>query len=124
MQTMATDAQRRFGALIADARKRRRMRQRDVADAIGGNADANGVSRWERGDNLPSAERVNALIGALGLDGPSTWQCWGEAQLPTAPAATDRRVDPDVLAERLADDEGLPPDTGAPVIGDARRVQG
>lgn len=128
MQSVATNAQQRFGALIADARKQLRLRQRDVADPIGGNADANGVSRWERGDNLPAPERVQALITALGLDAARTWQCWGEAQLPAsaAPAAddADRRRDPDALAHDALDAEGLPRDSGAPVRGGRRRAQG
>lgn len=55
------------GSRVKLARKRTAMTQHDLAIAIG-SGDAMKVSRWERGEHLPSNESLVALAHVFGVD--------------------------------------------------------
>jgi transcriptional regulator with XRE-family HTH domain len=55
------------GARVKLARKRADLTQHQLAVALG-SGDAMKVSRWERGEHLPSSESLVALAVLLGVD--------------------------------------------------------
>ncbi len=68
---MATDATTDLAATVGRNIKARRkaagMRQHDLAVALG-RGDAMTVSRWERGEHIPSTEYMVLLAAALECD--------------------------------------------------------
>lgn len=55
-----------FGKNIKDARKKKGLTQRQLADLIG--AKHNSVSDWENDKNKPDPDTINLLLGALEID--------------------------------------------------------
>lgn len=55
-----------FGRNIKDARKKKGLTQRQLADLIG--AKHNSVSDWENDKNKPDPDTINLLLGALEID--------------------------------------------------------
>jgi transcriptional regulator with XRE-family HTH domain len=56
----------RSGTLIQQARRRARMTQSELAGKAGTTQSA--IARWERGASRPTAERLEALVEACGLE--------------------------------------------------------
>ncbi len=52
-----------FGERIRDARKRKKLTQKDLADLIG--AKHNSVSNWENDQNKPDPDTIELLCGVL-----------------------------------------------------------
>jgi len=59
------DTRRRVGARIRQARYDKRFSQRELAERIPGTVEGNTISRWERGDTMPSWPYLEALAAAL-----------------------------------------------------------
>lgn len=59
------DLRRRVGARIRSAREAKRLSQRELADLIAGPVESNTVSRWERGEIMPSWPYLEAVARAL-----------------------------------------------------------
>lgn len=55
-----------FGDRLRDARKRKGLTQRQLADMIG--AKHNSVSNWENGLNMPDPDLIQNLCWALDVD--------------------------------------------------------
>jgi len=55
------------GARIRAARKSRKLSQRALGDLLPSPADGQYVSRWERGENMPSWPYLRAIARALGV---------------------------------------------------------
>lgn len=70
LQMMATETSLLVGRRLQQARKEAGMRQRDVAEAMGIDPplDAQRISDWERGVNLPGERNMAALAEALGKE--------------------------------------------------------
>ena len=56
----------KLGSVLLQARKRKNMVQREVADAIGVSTAA--VGQWERGPEVPSTENLIKVCKVLGID--------------------------------------------------------
>ncbi len=56
----------RGGELIREARKRRNLSQRELADLLGTTQSV--ITRWETGERSPTYERLIQAIRACGLD--------------------------------------------------------
>ena len=56
--------QRVVGERIREARKRKQLRQKDLAARV--DVDPQTISNWERGENSPTFENIEALARALG----------------------------------------------------------
>jgi len=65
---MAAEYVARIGARIRDRRKELGLTQRQLADAIPGNADSNQVSKWERGVNRPNDTTLEHIARALDIE--------------------------------------------------------
>jgi hypothetical protein len=62
-----------IGLVIAIERNRRHMNQQDLADAVGGNATFNDISRIERGSGVGFTKaQVDRLFAVLRMDGFDT----------------------------------------------------
>jgi len=59
------DRRRRVGARIREARTAKQFSQRELAELLPGAVDGNYVSRWERGETMPSWANLEALGAAL-----------------------------------------------------------
>lgn len=68
---MASQVSRRIGTNIRSFRLAQGLTQRQLAERIG--TDSFQVSRWERGANRPTDERLYALANALGVDVVALW---------------------------------------------------
>ncbi len=55
-----------FGNNIKEARKKKGLTQRQLADMIG--AKHNSVSDWENNKNKPDPDTINLLLGVLEID--------------------------------------------------------
>jgi transcriptional regulator with XRE-family HTH domain len=68
MQTMDADEQlrRHVGARIRQARHARGLSQAELARLLPGSVESTYISRWERGENIPSWPHLQALASALG----------------------------------------------------------
>lgn len=55
-----------FGEKIRDARKAKKLTQRQLADAIG--AKHNSVSDWEKDKNKPDMDTIEMICGILDLE--------------------------------------------------------
>ena len=61
-----------FGTQLRQARKRRRLTQKALADAIG--VKHNSVSNWESDRNRPDPETIRALCALLEVQGAACCQ--------------------------------------------------
>lgn len=64
-----------FASLLRAARARARMTQAELGALVG--VDGSSVSSWERGERLPSRDRVYRLYVALNVKDPSLWSASG-----------------------------------------------
>lgn len=96
-----------LGSRIAAARKRKGWTQEELAGAVGDNTHKMTVSKWERGENVPSVANLKRLADELGvtlgelMDGPPP-------DLTTSDASTNGRADLDrKIDEALAEKDPL-----------------
>jgi transcriptional regulator with XRE-family HTH domain len=67
-----------FGNRLAAARKKIKMTQKQLGDALGVSDAA--ISGWERGDSAPEIHRLPALLKALKI--PADWLIQGSGDPP------------------------------------------
>jgi transcriptional regulator with XRE-family HTH domain len=79
---MPNEKMETLGAMIRAARKEAGLTQRELARLIDDYVESQQVSRWERGDNNPTAARLAKLIDVLGLDRRHALLVWAESQVP------------------------------------------
>ena len=64
-----------FASLLRGARAKARMTQAELGALVG--VDGSSVSSWERGERLPSRDRVYKLYVALNVKEPDLWEAAG-----------------------------------------------
>ena len=94
-----------FASLLRAARAKARMTQAELGALVG--VDGSSVSAWERGERLPSRDRVYRLYVALNVQDPSLWAASGYLP-PPRPGAGQIGAAPQEFPEVEADPSTSP----------------
>ena len=82
-----------LGAMLKKAREAKGLFQRQLANLLDPNLEGSQVWRWEKGKNLPTADRLSKIIAILDLDPDLAWRAWGEAQVKEIAEAVSAPVE-------------------------------
>lgn len=105
---MELDVRRGIGKRLQEARERAKMSQEDVKEALG-LASRQAVSKWERGETMPSSdawEKLGPLLG-VSLD----WLFYGIRTEPISKRGILAKLFPGPDAKVYESDFGVPADS-------------